>query len=82
MTRRLNALSPAALSAALRGGTDAWGRWGSALEHVRYMEPVLPRSRRRCHCGCKRRATHTGKANGVALMKGCELSVARWVREP
>lgn len=75
----LNKLSPAALSAAMRGGTAAWGQRGSALEHVRYMEPVSPKSRRRCP-HCKRRATHVGKANGIALMGGCELRVAQWVR--
>jgi len=73
-------LSRAALSAAMRGGTVNWGRHASALEHVRYMEPVRPKSRRRCHCGCKRRATHVGKANGMALCDGCELSMTRWVR--
>ena len=77
----LNDLSPAALSAAMRGGTRGWGRHGSSITHVRYAEPAPPRSRRRCHCGCVQRATHIGKANGVALMSGCELRVARWVRE-
>lgn len=76
----LDKLSPAALSAAMRGGTTNWGRHGSALEHVRYAEPIAPRSRRRCHCGCRRRATHVGKANGVALTEGCELAMARWVK--
>jgi hypothetical protein len=76
----LNSLSPNALAAALRGGTAAWGQWGSAADHVRYTEPVPPRSRRRCHCGCKRRATHVGKANGVALTEGCLLAMARWVK--
>ena len=77
----LNNLSPTARSAAMRGGTDSWGRYGSALDHVRFAEPIYPRARRRCHCGCKKRATHTGMANGVALMHGCELAVARWVRD-
>lgn len=76
----LNKLSKPALSAAMRGGTAAWGSWGSSAHHVRYSEPVDSKSRRRCHCGCKRRATHRGMANGIALMSGCELSVARWVK--
>jgi hypothetical protein len=75
---RLNDLSQAALSAAMRGGTEAWGQWASATEHVRYIEPVSPRSRHRCSCGCGGRATHLGKANGIALMLGCELKARRW----
>lgn len=63
-----------------RRGTDAWRQWGSASEHHRYFEPVDPKSRRRCHCGCKRRATHRGMANGVCLMTGCEWSAAKWAR--
>lgn len=74
----LNGLSPQALRAAMKGGTEAWGRWGSAEHHVRYAEPVV--TRRRCRCGCKGRVTHNGKANGIALADGCELSVRRWVK--
>jgi hypothetical protein len=76
----LRDLSPSALSAAMRGGTTAWGQSGSAIHHVRYAEPVGPRERRLCHCGCKSRATHRGFANGVALMSGCEMRVRRWVK--
>ena len=76
----LNNLSPTALSAAMRGGTTAWGQYGSSIDHVRYAELAPSKSRRRCHCGCKRRATHSGMANGVALTMGCELLMARWVR--
>lgn len=75
-------LTPAALSAAMRGGTEAWGKWASARVHLRYADPIDGRSRRRCHCGCKRRATHVGKANGIALTSGCEIQVRRWVRDP
>lgn len=77
----LNDLSPAALSAAMRGGHAEWGRRGSSIDHIRYAQPIRATSRRRCHCGCKRRASHLGMANGVALMSGCELSVMRWVKE-
>jgi hypothetical protein len=65
-----------------RGGTEEWQARGSDIEHRRYSEPVDGRSRRRCHCGCKRRATHRGMANGICLMMGCQLRVARWVRDP
>jgi len=75
----LSALSPAALSAAMRGGTDDWGRTGSASDHIRYMEPM--NSLRKCPCGCGGRATHLGMANGVGLISGCELRVRRWVKE-
>lgn len=76
----LKNLSHSALRAAMKGGTAEWGKWGSAAEHVRYAEPIHPASRRRCFC-CRRRATHTGFANGVALMSGCEMRVARWVKQ-
>ena len=77
----LNDLSPSALSAAMRGGTAGWGQHGS-VEHVRYAQPTPARSRRRCQCGCQTRATQVGMANGVALMCGCELAVARWIKDP
>ncbi len=38
-------------------------------------------SRRRCHCGCKGRASHIGLGDGVALMSGCNFYVRRWVRD-
>lgn len=77
----LKELPAPALKAAMRGGTEAWGEWGSARNHVRYAGPNRPQSRQRCHCGCKRRATHIGMANGVGLIWACELRVARWVRD-
>lgn len=76
----LNKLSPAALKAAIIGGTETWGQGGS-IRDVRYAEPVAPKSRRRCSC-CKRRATHRCMANGVSLGTGCELFVTRWLRDP
>lgn len=54
----------------------------NAFTDPRDMVPVPPRSRRRCNCGCNRRATHLGRANGVGMLTGCQLSVARWVRSP
>jgi len=74
-------LSPAARSAAMRGGTDEWGWHANARTDVRYMEPVPSKSRKRCQCGCKKRATHRGMAKGMALTKGCEMKVRRWVRD-
>lgn len=54
----------------------------NALTHFRTKALAPSKSRRRCHCGCNRRASHMGQANGVTMMMGCELSVARWVRSP
>lgn len=78
MIKNLNELSQTALKAAMQGGTEEWGRWGSSNHHVLYIERVNPRSRRRCHCGCKTRATHRGMANGVCLTMGCEWAMMRW----
>lgn len=69
-----------ARSAAMRGGTQEWGQYGSANAHVRYAQAVPPKSRRKCRCGCDRRATHMGMVNGVGLVTGCELRVRRWVK--
>lgn len=56
-----------------------WGERASAWENRRYMAPT--KTRRRCWCGCKQRATHAGFANGIALTAPlCELAVRRWVR--
>lgn len=56
-----------------------WGEWASATEHQRYKRPV--KTRRLCWCGCRRRATHEGFANGMALTAPlCELAVRRWVK--
>jgi len=74
-----NEMSQAARSAAMRGGTERWGMHGS-VDHVRYMEPVEAKSRRRCSCGCKQRATHRGMANGMCLTTACELGIRRWVK--
>lgn len=76
----LNKLHPKALAAAMRGGTDNWGVAANARTDVRYSQPVKSASRRRCHCGCNLRATHTGMANGIGLVTGCELAITRWVK--
>ena len=79
----LNNMSDAARKAAMKGGTAGWGQHGSATEHIRYAEPWPKgerRGRRKCSCGCEKMQTHIGKANGIALMGGCELTVRRWVK--
>lgn len=77
----LNDLSKAALSAAMRGGLDGWGALAMEDRHVRYQEPVNPKSRKMCRCGCNRRATKMGMCNGIALRVGCDFSILRWVKE-
>ena len=59
----------------------SFGQWGSSEHHRRYSEKVAAKSRRRCGCGCKRRATHRGVANGVTLITGCELSIRPCIRD-
>ena len=76
----LNDMTPAERSAAMRGGADGWGQVGSATEHVRYAVKVPSTSRRRCYCGCNRRATHLCMANGVGLTTVCELAARRWIK--
>ena len=79
MSADLNNLHKNALSAAMRGGTHGWGQVASATENVRYAQPVPSSSRRRCHCGCGKRATHLGMANGCALTTACQMAILRWV---
>jgi len=55
--------------------------YASAIEHKRDMVALPGASRRRCHCGCDKRATHRGTANGVGMTTGCELYIRRWVRD-
>ncbi len=54
----------------------------NALTDRRTVMMAPSSSRRRCHCGCRRRATHVGQANGITMMMGCELSARRWMRSP
>jgi hypothetical protein len=61
-------------------GQQDWGWHGSARDHRRYVELLPGRFRQRCDCGCGQRASHVGKANGVALTSGCELTMRRWAR--
>lgn len=59
-------------------GQKDFGRYGSADAHRRYAQEQ--KSRKRCACG--NRVTHSGMANGVALMGGCEWCVNLWVDNP
>lgn len=78
----LNKLSVSALKAAMKTGTTDWGRHGSAHLHALYVEPLPPARRwRMCRCGCRKRASHGVKANGVCLGSGCELRAQRMKRE-
>lgn len=41
------------------------------------------RTRRRCPFNqCVGQTTHSGFANGVCLMQGCEFHVRQWVKHP
>ncbi len=65
----------------MRGGTAGWGTYGSITEHALYVEKITaPGGRRKCHCGCKRRATHKLFANGICMGQGCELSMRRMAK--
>lgn len=80
---KLTDLKQAALSAAMRGGTDGWGEVASSVSHVRYIQAIEGRKgRRKCYCGCGTRSTHLGMANGICLESGCEFSMRQWVKDP
>ncbi|WP_188036015.1 hypothetical protein [Pseudomonas sp. EZ-C24] len=78
----LNDLSPAARSAAMRGGVAGWGQVGGQPGQIRYMELRKERSGRqpKCAYGCETNKTHLGFANGVCLISGCEMRIRRWVK--
>lgn len=82
MSVDLSKLSRAALSAAMRGGTNAWGQYASAEKHIGYVEPQDARRGhyRKCHCGCGKRAKFRAMFNGVCLYEGCEISAHRLVK--
>ncbi|HEY5819233.1 MAG TPA: hypothetical protein VIU14_12700 [Mesorhizobium sp.] len=54
---------------------------GDTTQYKRTMRAAMPWSRLVCRCGCDRRATHLGLADGFGMMSGCELTVRRWVRD-
>lgn len=62
--------------------------WGSVFEHELTVtrKPKYRGGRRLCHHeghakGAKPEATHTGRANGIAMMTGCEFHAYQWLRE-
>jgi len=73
----LNKLSPSALEAAMRGGTELWGQRGSLVEHILYVEPQNARGGHylKCRCGCEKKAKFRLMANGVCMSEGCEFSM-------
>ncbi len=75
----LNNLSPQALKAAMQGGTQAWGQWGSIDRHVFYVERQDARRGHylKCRCGCGGKAKFRLMANGICMGEGCELSMHR-----
>lgn len=75
----MDKLSPAALSAALRGGTMEWGQRASIAEHIGYVEPQDARGRHylKCRCGCRGKAKFRVMFNGICMHEGCELSARR-----
>lgn len=71
----------------LRAKTASPGGWGwsaNAETDPRYIQlmPGQYRNRRRCDCGCGGKCSHAGMANGLAMTRGCEWSMRRWVRDP
>lgn len=79
MTHNLDKLSPAALSAAMRGGTAEWGQRASIAEHIGYVEPQDARGGHylKCRCGCGAKAKYRAMFNGICMYEGCELSARR-----
>ncbi len=39
------------------------------------------KGRRRCTCGCGSMSTRRGLADGCSMVQGCELYIARWVKQ-
>lgn len=79
----LKTMSASALKAAMTGGTAGWGQIASSETNVRYAEPwpkEQRKGRRMCRYGCRKKSTHTGRANGLTLTQGCQMSIARWVK--
>jgi hypothetical protein len=56
--------------------------WANGDLHNRAIALITgQRGRRNCHCGCGKRSTHRGTANGICVMIGCEWAVRIWVRD-
>ncbi len=78
----LRSLSPAALAAAMRGGTAEWGDAASTAKHIGYVERQDARAGHylKCRCGCGGRAKYRAMFNGICMYEGCELSAHRCAR--
>lgn len=72
-----------------RNGVDWGGLLNIDSEGVIYADaktghrtkrPIGKKTRRRCLC--HGRITHTGLADDVAMMDGCEWCVRKWVADP
>jgi len=69
------------LRARAAGLIDSDGIRSGSVNGHRTLTRLPSTSRKRCSCGCGKRATHVGLGDGLALMSGCELRVRRWVRD-
>lgn len=58
-----------------------WGKSGSAVAGPRYAKRRKGLRQRCGFCRGANRITYIGYANGVALCGGCELCIARWVKD-
>lgn len=57
--------------------------YANIFTHKRAIEKVSPKSRQRCWCGCNRRGTHYGTANGIGMTSPmCEMQARRWMKSP
>jgi len=54
--------------------------YANAAIHKKTFIKAPSTSRRRCDCGCNKRATHIGMANNIAMTQACELIIRRWVK--
>lgn len=69
------------MKAAARGADGTYGSAADAASRDFWPLPPRYRNRRRCALCGVRKATHTGGANGLAMVSGCELCIRRWVRD-
>lgn len=75
-------MSPAAMRAAMKGGTVEWGQRASIKEHVGYVEKQDARGGHylKCRCGCGGKAKYRAMFNGICMSEACELSAHRFVK--
>jgi hypothetical protein len=63
----LNELSAPALAAAMKGGTETWGQWGSMRHHVPYVQPISGRG-----------AACAGVDAASGQRMACSLTASAW----